>query len=173
MRVEIRPALKMEQMFETAVALAEQGRTTRGGIPKPLDLALFTREFDDEVRAAFPPRWVQRAALAPLAWLASRRGRRRAVTVLRIRADAGSLRTAPEPRMRDAQLAHTPRRPMATSPTEEPLMDTRHEEPRNLAEELDLPEQLDDDEAAAPAGGPLRFARMTGSSIAAVTPPRG
>ena len=45
-------------------------------------------------------------------------------------------------------------------------MDTRHEEPRNLAEELDLPEQLDDDEAAAPAGGPLRFARMTGSSIA-------
>ena len=81
-RVEIRPALKMERMFETAVALAEQGRTTRGGIPKPLDLALFTREFDDEVRAAFPPRWVQRAALAPLAWLASRRGRGRAVMVL-------------------------------------------------------------------------------------------
>ena len=44
-------------------------------------------------------------------------------------------------------------------------MDTRHEEPRNLAEDLDLPEQLDD-EAPAPAGGPLRFARMTGSSIA-------
>ena len=44
-------------------------------------------------------------------------------------------------------------------------MDTRHEEPRDLAEELDLPEQLDD-QAAAPAGGPLRFARMTGSSIA-------
>ena len=45
-------------------------------------------------------------------------------------------------------------------------MDSRHEEPRNLAEELDLPEQLNDDETAAPAGGPLRFARMTGSSIA-------
>ena len=57
---------------------------------------------------------------------------------------------ARELRMRDASLAKTPRRPMATSPTEEPLMDTRHEEPRNLAEELDLPEQLDDDEAAAP-----------------------
>ena len=43
-------------------------------------------------------------------------------------------------------------------------MDSRHDEPRNHAEELDLPEQLDDDEeAAAPAGGPLRFARMTGS----------
>lgn len=65
--------LNMERMFETAVALAEQGRTMRSGIPKPLDLALFTREFDREVRAAFPPRWVRRAALAPLAWLAGRR----------------------------------------------------------------------------------------------------
>jgi len=72
-RVEIRPALAMERMFETAVALAEQGRTLRSGVPKPLDLALFTREFDREVQAAFPPRWVQRAALAPLAWLARRR----------------------------------------------------------------------------------------------------
>ena len=31
-----------------------------GGIPKPLDLALFTEEFEDEVQAAFPPRWLQR-----------------------------------------------------------------------------------------------------------------
>jgi hypothetical protein len=46
-------------------------------------------------------------------------------------------------------------------------METRPDEPRNLADELDLPEQLDDDDGAvAPAGGPLRFARMTGSSIA-------
>ena len=45
-------------------------------------------------------------------------------------------------------------------------MDTRHEEPHDLAEELDLPEQLDDDETAAPTTGALRFARMTGSSIA-------
>jgi mannose-6-phosphate isomerase-like protein (cupin superfamily) len=73
-RVDIRPALKMEQLFETAVALAEQGRTMMNGIPRPLDLALFTREFEDEVQAAFPPRWVQRLALAPLAWLARRRG---------------------------------------------------------------------------------------------------
>jgi quercetin dioxygenase-like cupin family protein len=73
-RVDIRPALKMEQLFETAVALAEQGRTMLGGIPKPLDLALFTREFENEVQAAFPPRWVQRLALTPLAWLARRRG---------------------------------------------------------------------------------------------------
>jgi quercetin dioxygenase-like cupin family protein len=69
-RVEVRPALEMERMFEAAVALAEQGRTMLGGIPKPLDLAVFTREFDQEVRAAFPPRWMQRLALAPLAFLA-------------------------------------------------------------------------------------------------------
>jgi len=73
--VEIRPALKMEQLFETAVALAEQGRTMLGGIPKPLELALFTREFEDEVQTALAPRWLQRLALAPLAWVAKRRGR--------------------------------------------------------------------------------------------------
>ena len=85
-RVEVRPALQMERMFETAVALAQQGRTMLGGIPRPLDLALFTREFDAEVRAASPPRWMQRAALAPLAWLAGLRrpatGGRPAATAL-------------------------------------------------------------------------------------------
>ena len=74
-RVEVRPALKMEQLFETAVGLAEQGRTMLGGIPRPLDLALFTQEFEDEVQGAFPPRWLQRIVLAPLAWIARRRGR--------------------------------------------------------------------------------------------------
>lgn len=69
-RVEIRPALKMEQLFETAVSLAERGRTMMGGIPKPFDLAVFTREFEQEVQAAFPPRRLQRLVLAPLTWLA-------------------------------------------------------------------------------------------------------
>src|SRR3954463_441588 len=45
-------------------------------------------------------------------------------------------------------------------------MDTRPDETRSVADELDLPEQLDDDVASVPTGGPLRFARMTGSSIA-------
>lgn len=71
-RVEVRPALKMEQLFETAVGLAERGRTMLGGVPRPLELALFTQEFADEVQGAFPPRWVQRVALAPLAWIARR-----------------------------------------------------------------------------------------------------
>lgn len=74
-RVEVRPALRMEQLFETAVALAEDGCTTRKGVPKPLDLALFVREFEQEVRGPFPPVAIQRIALAPLAWLARKRGR--------------------------------------------------------------------------------------------------
>ena len=35
-RVQVRPALQMEQLFETTVALAEDGRTTSKGMPKPL-----------------------------------------------------------------------------------------------------------------------------------------
>ena len=75
MRVEVRPALEMERLFETAVSLAEEGRVTSKGMPKPLDLALFVREFSDEVRGPGTPGWAQRAALAPLAWIARRRGR--------------------------------------------------------------------------------------------------
>jgi mannose-6-phosphate isomerase-like protein (cupin superfamily) len=73
-RVEVRPAMRMEELFETAVALAREGRTTTGGMPHPLDLALFMLEFDAEVKAPLVPAAVMRAALAPLAWLARRRG---------------------------------------------------------------------------------------------------
>jgi mannose-6-phosphate isomerase-like protein (cupin superfamily) len=74
MRVQVRPALQMERLFETAVALAEEGRTTGKGMPKPLDLALFVRQFSDEVKAPFPPAWIVSATLAPLAWIARKRG---------------------------------------------------------------------------------------------------
>jgi hypothetical protein len=80
-RVEIRPALNMERMFEAAVGLAEQGRTMLGGLPRPLDLALFAEEFEDEVQGAFPPRRLQRILLAPLAWIARRRGARYELSV--------------------------------------------------------------------------------------------
>jgi quercetin dioxygenase-like cupin family protein len=73
-RVQVRPALQMEQLFETTVALAEDGRTTGKGMPKPLDLALFVREYRREVKAPFPPAPVVRALLAPLAWMATRKG---------------------------------------------------------------------------------------------------
>ena len=72
--VQVRPALNMAELFETTVALAEDGRTTSKGMPKPLDLALFVRRYQREVKAPFPPAPVVRAVLAPLAWMASRRG---------------------------------------------------------------------------------------------------
>jgi mannose-6-phosphate isomerase-like protein (cupin superfamily) len=73
-RVEVKPALRMEDLFETTVALANEGRVLSTGMPKPLDLALFVREYQREVRAAFPPPWVVRLTTAPLAALARRRG---------------------------------------------------------------------------------------------------
>ena len=73
-RVEVEPALDMEQLFETTVELAHEGNTTRKGMPKPLHLALFVRRYEREVRAPFPPAWVVRVLMAPLAALARRRG---------------------------------------------------------------------------------------------------
>jgi quercetin dioxygenase-like cupin family protein len=73
-RVEVRPALRMEELFEAAVGLAREGRTTATGMPHPLDMALFMREFDAEVKAPYVPAALVRAVMAPLAWLARRRG---------------------------------------------------------------------------------------------------
>ncbi|MGH2737102.1 MAG: cupin domain-containing protein [Actinomycetota bacterium] len=72
--VEVRPALKMEQLLETAAALAREGRTNAAGMPKPHDLALFMREFSREVRAPFLPPSLVAFTLAPLAWMGRRRG---------------------------------------------------------------------------------------------------
>jgi quercetin dioxygenase-like cupin family protein len=72
-RVTVEPALRMEELFETVAKLAEEGRIFRSGLPKPLDLALFMREFEEEVQAPVAPGLV-RAVTAPLVWLANRRG---------------------------------------------------------------------------------------------------
>lgn len=72
-RVQVEPAMKMEHLFETVAALAGEGRTLRSGMPKPLDLAVFMREFEEEVRAPVAPGLV-RAVMAPLAWMAIRQG---------------------------------------------------------------------------------------------------
>lgn len=73
-RVEVSPALDMEQLLETTVELAIEGNVTRKGMPRPLHLALFVQRFRREVRAPFPPPWIVRALMAPLAALARRRG---------------------------------------------------------------------------------------------------
>lgn len=73
-RVEVVPALNMEELLRTTVQLAHEGNVTSSGMPKPLHLALFVRRFRREVRAPFPPSWVVQAAMAPLAALARARG---------------------------------------------------------------------------------------------------
>ena len=72
--VEVRPALRMEDLLETSAALAVEGRTFPNGLPLPLDLALFLREFDRELRIPLVPHALANAALVPGARLAERLG---------------------------------------------------------------------------------------------------
>jgi quercetin dioxygenase-like cupin family protein len=73
-RVEVAPALDMEELLTTTAELAREGKVLSSGMPKPLHLALFVSRFRREVRAPFPPAPVVRAVMAPLAAMARRRG---------------------------------------------------------------------------------------------------
>jgi quercetin dioxygenase-like cupin family protein len=67
LRVEVRPALAMEDMFAEVIALAEAGRMGRRGMPRNLfDLAALARAHDQEAHAPFMSVGVQRLLLAPL-----------------------------------------------------------------------------------------------------------
>ena len=67
MRVEVRPALQMEEMFAEVVALAEAGRMTARGLPRNLlTLARLARRYDQEAHAPLLSVAVQRFLLAPL-----------------------------------------------------------------------------------------------------------
>jgi quercetin dioxygenase-like cupin family protein len=67
LRVEVRPALAMEDMFAEVIAMAKAGRMNRRGLPRnPLDLALLARRYDQEAHAPLMSVGVQRALLAPL-----------------------------------------------------------------------------------------------------------
>jgi quercetin dioxygenase-like cupin family protein len=71
MRVEVRPALAMEQMFADVIALARAGRMSKRGLPRnPLELAVLARTYDQEAHAPFMTVGVQRALLAPLVFAA-------------------------------------------------------------------------------------------------------
>ena len=71
LKVEVRPALAMEEMFADVVALAEAGKMTRRGLPRnPLDLALLACAYDEEAHAPLIGRRLQRALFAPLVAIA-------------------------------------------------------------------------------------------------------
>jgi quercetin dioxygenase-like cupin family protein len=71
LRVDVRPALAMEEMFAEVVAMAKAGRMTRRGLPRnPLALAVLARKYDQEAHAPLMSVGVQRALLAPLVFSA-------------------------------------------------------------------------------------------------------
>jgi quercetin dioxygenase-like cupin family protein len=66
-RVEVRPALAMEEMLAEVVAMAQAGRMTRRGLPRNLrDLAVLARTYDREAHAPLLSVGMQRLLLAPL-----------------------------------------------------------------------------------------------------------
>jgi quercetin dioxygenase-like cupin family protein len=75
-RVSVRtsPALSMQELLETAAALAQDQHAAGRRLPRPVDLVLFMRDFRREVRAPYLPAALVGVVLAPLARLASRRG---------------------------------------------------------------------------------------------------
>ncbi len=72
--VQTRPALSMQELLETAAALARDQHAAARKVPSPLDMALFMRDFEREVRAPYLPAALVRAVIRPAAWLARRRG---------------------------------------------------------------------------------------------------
>jgi Cupin domain len=75
-RVEITPGERFAHMIETLYGLARLGHTNAKGMPHPLQLALFAREFSDVIVFRSPPPAVQRAIFGALAPLARWRGYR-------------------------------------------------------------------------------------------------
>ncbi len=72
--VESRPALRMQELLETAAALAQDQHAAGRAVPRPLELALFMTEFEREVAAPYLPRALVRLLMRALARTARARG---------------------------------------------------------------------------------------------------
>jgi quercetin dioxygenase-like cupin family protein len=75
-RVEVTPGERFAHMIETIFGLARLGHTGAKGMPHPLQLALFAREFRDVIVLRSPPLALQRALFGALAPIARWRGYR-------------------------------------------------------------------------------------------------
>lgn len=83
LRIEVRPALAMEELFAEAVKMAKAGRMNRRGLPRSLlDLAVIARKYDREAHAPLLSIRLQRLLLAPLVFLAGHRRAARTATVV-------------------------------------------------------------------------------------------
>ena len=76
--VEIRPALRMEELLERSGAIGAGASSPATLVPRLLDLALVLLEFERELAVPRIPAAVLRLFLQPFAWLARHRGSARA-----------------------------------------------------------------------------------------------
>jgi quercetin dioxygenase-like cupin family protein len=76
-RVEVRPALRMEELLYRTGRLGADGHFPGTHIPRLTDLALMLLEFQRELAVPNVPAFLVRVVLAPLAWLARRRAPQR------------------------------------------------------------------------------------------------
>ena len=74
-RVELRPALRTEQLLEQLAELSRKGRITKRGYLKPAAAARLIRDFPDEGRAAQPPARIQRGFARAVLFLSGLRER--------------------------------------------------------------------------------------------------
>ena len=75
--LELRPALRMEEVFESLAGMARAGRARPDGLPRNLLLrAVFAHEYRHEIRGPRPPYALQVLLLPPLAALGRRLGHR-------------------------------------------------------------------------------------------------
>jgi quercetin dioxygenase-like cupin family protein len=72
--VETRPALEMQALLETAAAMAREQHAAGRLLPRLVDIVLFMRDFEREVRAPYLPAPLVRPVIRCLARLASSRG---------------------------------------------------------------------------------------------------
>src|SRR6266852_3547146 len=74
-RVEIRPALRMQELLERSGAVGAGASSPAKLVPRLPDLALVLLEFERELAVPRIPRAVLRALLQPVAWLPRHRER--------------------------------------------------------------------------------------------------
>jgi quercetin dioxygenase-like cupin family protein len=72
-RVQVEPALRMEELLERTEAMSRSGRLFGTRLPRLADLALVLLEFERELAVPNIPTILVRAVLTPLAWLGRHR----------------------------------------------------------------------------------------------------
>lgn len=74
LRVEVRPAMRMQELFERTEEMSRRGGLLGTRLPRPGAFAAFLLEFEPELAVARVPAFLLRLLLTPIARLGGRRG---------------------------------------------------------------------------------------------------